>query len=135
VENRVPSRGDLEVQVGTVSAYAVVTVTGPVDFGTHAVLQERLDEAMALTQAAVIVDMAAVGFCDSSGLRVFARAVRQARPRAIALVVTGLQDQVAYVFTTTGIDQALFLEPDVESAVRWLEGGRSRSGRRAGDAV
>jgi anti-sigma B factor antagonist len=72
---------------------------------------------------ALIVDMSAVDFCDSSGLNVFAQTIRKARSRGVALVVVGLRDRVARVFNVTQIDQAMHALPDLETAVRWLETG------------
>lgn len=125
-----PRRG-LTVQVESLISYAVATVEGSVDFGTHALLEERLTHALTLTRAALIVDMAGVEFCDSSGLSVFARMIRQTRVRGVALVVVGLHGRVANVFAMTRMDHGVYLYPDLESAVRWLETGQTGQ---AGDA-
>ncbi|MFG2000663.1 STAS domain-containing protein [Spirillospora sp. NPDC048911] len=124
-----PSDG-MSVRVDRLSVYSVMTVEGSIDFGTHERLGERLTEALELTRTAVIVDMAAVGFCDSAGLRVFARAIRETRMRGMSLVVTGLHGRVANVFEMTGLAQEMFVRTDVESAVSWLETGQSRVGER-----
>jgi anti-sigma B factor antagonist len=124
----------MSVQVDRLSVYAVVTVEGSIDFGTHERLAERLTEALALTEAAVIMDMAAVSFCDSAGLRVFARAIRETRMRGMSLVVTGLHGRVANVFSMTGLQQEMFVQSDVDSAVSWLETGQSRLAFKPEDA-
>lgn len=128
-----PSDG-MSVQVDRLSVYAVVTVEGSIDFGTHERLAERLTEALALTEVAVIMDMAAVSFCDSAGLRVFARTIRETRMRGMSLVVTGLHGRVANVFAMTGLQQEMFVQPDVDSAVSWLETGQSRLASKPEDA-
>lgn len=113
----------LSVQVSRLTVYALVSVIGSVDFGTYSILSEQMDHALELTRVALIVDMSAVDFCDSSGLNVFAQTIRKARSRGVALVVVGLRDRVARVFNVTQIDQAMHALPDLETAVRWLETG------------
>jgi anti-anti-sigma factor len=113
----------LSVQVSRLTVYALVSVIGSVDFGTYSILSEQMDHALQLTRVALIVDMSAVDFCDSSGLNVFAQTIRKARSRGVALVVVGLRDRVARVFNVTQIDQAMHALPDLETAVRWLETG------------
>lgn len=121
-----PSPGSgLSVQVETLLGYAVATAEGSIDFGTHAALEERLAHALTLTRAALIVDMSGVVFCDSSGLSVFGRMMRQTRARAMTLVVVGLRDRVASVFAMTRMDQGLFIHSTLENAVRWLETGHA----------
>jgi anti-sigma B factor antagonist len=108
--------------------YALVTAAGSIDFSTHALLDEHLDQALQLTRIAVIVDMTEVNFCDSSGLNAFARARRQAIARGITIVAVGLHDRVELVFGITGLDQAFYPQPDLETALRWLETGTSSPG-------
>ncbi|GAA2611720.1 STAS domain-containing protein [Actinomadura fulvescens] len=125
--------GGMSVQVDRLSVYAVVTVGGAIDFGSHERLAERLTEALELTRVALIVNMAAVNFCDSAGLRVFARVIRETRMRGISLVVTGLHGRVENVFTMTGLQQEMFVRSDVDSAVDWLETGQSRLAFKPGE--
>lgn len=115
----------LSVRVSPLLAYALATLEGSIDFGTHALLEARLTESLALTKAALIVDMAEVEFCDSSGLNSFVRIIREARQRGVTLVVVGMRGRVANVFNVTRIAQELYLKPDLETAIRWLETGRT----------
>lgn len=126
--------GGLSIRVDTVISYAVATLEGSIDFGTHGVLEERLTEALTLTRASLIVDMTRVEFCDSSGLSVFARMMRQTRARGVTLVVVGLHGRVAQVFSVTRMDHGMYLHPDLETAVRWLETGQSGQLGQTGDA-
>jgi len=66
----------LTAQVSQQGGYAVVTAAGSIDFTTRPLLEEHLDQALRLTQLAVIVDLSKVHFCDSVGLNVFLRARR-----------------------------------------------------------
>jgi anti-sigma B factor antagonist len=119
----------LTVQVSQLAGYAVVTVAGSIDFATHALLEDHLDQALRLTRVAVIVDLTAVEFCDSTGLNTFARVRRQATARGIVMVTAGLRDRVKDVFTMTRLAQAFYAQPDLETAVRWLENGSANRDR------
>ncbi|MBW8481224.1 STAS domain-containing protein [Actinomadura parmotrematis] len=106
------------------SVYAVATLAGSIDMGNHERLRELLVRALEGTRAALIVDMAGVDFCDSSGLGVFAHLARASRAGGTSLVVTGLRGRVARVFDATGMFLFLYAEPNVQAAVDWLDGGR-----------
>jgi anti-sigma B factor antagonist len=118
----------LTVQVTKLAVYALVTAIGPIDFGTHRLMSERLREALDMTRVAVIVDLSGVDFCDSSGLNALARGASQARARGLTLVAVGLKGRVARLFEVTHLDRALFAHPTLETAVRWLEDGSSSPG-------
>lgn len=118
----------LTVEVSELSGYALVTAAGSIDFTTNALLHEELGRALALTRLAVIVDLTEVHFCDSSGLNVLAMARRKASARGITVVAAGLQSRVERVFAVTGLDQALYPQPDLQTAINWLETGSRNPG-------
>ncbi|HEX6469884.1 MAG TPA: STAS domain-containing protein [Streptosporangiaceae bacterium] len=121
MRNEVP----LTVQLSQLGEYAVVAAAGSIDFSTHELLEEELNRALKLTRTAVIVDVADVTFCDSTGLNAFVRARRLATARGIVVVIAGLRDRVEYVFGITHLDRAFYSQPDTETAIRWLENGSS----------
>jgi anti-anti-sigma factor len=122
-----PMRTDpaLTVQVSQLAGYAVVTAAGTIDFTTREMLEEHLDQALRLTRVAVIVDLTEVDFCDSTGLNTFARIRRQATALGIVVITAGLRDRVKDAFTMTRLAEAFYAQPDLETAVRWLENGTS----------
>lgn len=117
--------GALSVHTAQQSGYAVVTAAGSIDFNSQTLLDQELRAALQQTRLAVIVDLSGVDFCDSSGLNVFAKAHRLATARGLTVVVAGLRDRVKHVFALTRLDQAFYPQPDLETAVRWLETGSS----------
>ncbi|HEU5157367.1 MAG TPA: anti-sigma factor antagonist [Streptosporangiaceae bacterium] len=119
----------LSVRVSELAGYAVVTAAGSIDFTTRATLEEHLEQALELTRLAVIVDLTDVEFCDSTGLNTFARIRRQATARGVVVVTAGLRDRVKDVFTMTRLTQAFYAQPDLETAIRWLENGSTSRDR------
>ncbi len=69
----------------------VVATPDEIDVGNAGLLRAALREAAAQDQPAIIVDMSATEFCDSTGLNVLVRALRQAAEsdRELRLVVGG----------------------------------------------
>jgi anti-sigma B factor antagonist len=85
---------------------AVVVITGACDASCHERLRERLLEAEAGGAQRIVVDMTALRFLDSIGLRVVLGAWNRARHAghafSVALATSG---QVRRVFELTGVDQ------------------------------
>ena len=61
---------DLAGEVVVDGSDVYVTVVGEIDLASGAALQARLDHVVATTAGTVVLDLAGVGFIDSSGLRV-----------------------------------------------------------------
>ncbi|WP_242909324.1 STAS domain-containing protein [Actinomadura terrae] len=113
----------LTVRRSELGGYALVTAAGSIDVHTHPMLAECLEQAITATGLAVIVDMTGVVFCDSSGLNTFVRSYQRADGHGVSMVAAGLQDRVRRVFTITGLDRGVHVQPDVATAVRWLDSG------------
>lgn len=96
----------LDVRLEERGDTAVVVITGACDASCHERLRERLLEAEARGARRIIVDMTALRFIDSIGLRVLLSAWNRARHTghafSVALAATG---QVRRVFELTGVDQ------------------------------
>jgi anti-sigma B factor antagonist len=113
----------LTMRISQSAGYAVATATGSIDATTSALLDEQLDQALELTQTAVIVDLTEVDFCDSTGLHTFVQARRKADARGITLVLAGLRNRVEYVSTISQLERAFFCQPDLNAAIQWLDNG------------
>lgn len=83
---------------------AIVTVSGQVDLATGPQLAEALARADSDGVAAIVVDLAAVDFLDSAGVRVLVEAARLSKAR---LSVQGAQGWVARVLDITGVHEHL----------------------------
>jgi anti-anti-sigma factor len=108
----------------------VLNLDGELDLATVPLLQEHLDRAMC-SRAAVVIDLAGLGFIDSSGLHVLVRADRQLRASGGQLVLLGGSRAVYRVFELTGLD-SYFAWSDSPSGQTVAEldrelGGRMRS--------
>jgi anti-sigma B factor antagonist len=88
----------------------VLAVSGEVDLGTAPSLEEAVTTAVSTAGAqAVRIDLAAVSFMDSTGLRVLLSGRQAAEQRGIAFSVANPQPHLLKVMRVTGIDGLLGL--------------------------
>ncbi|RFU37596.1 anti-sigma factor antagonist [Actinomadura logoneensis] len=91
---------------------ATISARGSIDLHSSDELRARLTELLDAGERAVVVDLAAVDFCDSSGLNVLVRAYKHARAQNASLTVTGAYGRVENVLRTTGLDRFLLGEAE-----------------------
>ncbi len=103
--------------------HMLAVLSGEIDFSTHARLEDELGTALSTTTSALIIDLSEVAFCDSSGLNTLARLQREARARGVSIILVGLQGRVAHVLAMTRLDSVFYRQPDLQTAIRWLETG------------
>ncbi|QUQ62845.1 anti-sigma factor antagonist [Kutzneria sp. CA-103260] len=88
----------------------VLAVSGEVDLGTAPSLEEAVTTAVSTAGAhAVRIDLTAVSFMDSTGLRVLLSGRQAAEQRGIAFSVANPQPHLLKVMRVTGIDGLLGL--------------------------
>ena len=99
----------------------VARVDGDVDLSNSAELRRALNEAAAHDALGIVVDMAEVGYVDSSGLTVFAQLARELKLRRQGLaVVAPPGSSVRRMFELVQLDQVVTLSDSVEAATRAL---------------
>ncbi|WP_018684582.1 STAS domain-containing protein [Actinokineospora enzanensis] len=88
----------------------VVSVTGEVDLATAPQLEQALDAALAEPGATgVRVDLSAVEFMDSAGLRVLVAALRKAEESDRTLVLDAPHERVRRIIEITGLAEVFGL--------------------------
>jgi anti-anti-sigma factor len=117
----------LRVTVRPLAEYTAAALTGDIDFTTSQRLEHQLASALADAKTALIIDLTRVGFCDSSGLSALAHIRRLSQARGRTVVLVGVSGRVANVFSLTSMDAVFYMQPDLDTAVRWLEGGAPTS--------
>jgi anti-anti-sigma factor len=96
----------LEVRVERQGDTTIVRISGACDASCHEQLRDRLLEAEAYGAERVVVDMTALRFIDSLGLRVVIGAWNRARQAGHLFSIARAQSgQVRGVFEATGVDQ------------------------------
>jgi anti-anti-sigma factor len=98
---------DVEITASDVDGVVVLEVNGRVNSQTAPALGERLTTALAGSEPRVALDVTAVDYLSSAGLRVLQIALGQARANRGKLVLYGLNTRVQDVFQISGFNTIL----------------------------
>ncbi|MGI8335144.1 STAS domain-containing protein [Actinomadura scrupuli] len=82
---------------------ALAAVDGELDLATAPLLAERLRGLLAAGCTRIVLDVAGVSFCDSSGLNVLLDIQRRASRRGGSLTLVGLRPNLARVLDAVGL--------------------------------
>jgi anti-sigma B factor antagonist len=96
--------------------HVVVEVRGDVDIATAPVLAQRLTEAVT-SSCAVVVDLAEVGFMDSTGLGVLVAAFNRAKAAGTTLVLARPQRIVRNALRLVQVDAVVDVYDTLEDAL------------------
>ena len=88
---------------------ATVTVRGEIDISTAGILSDRLDDLASQDPERLVIDLAEVGFMDSSGVQAML-GVRTALPGDRVVVIRSPPRQARDVFTLTGLSSQFIFE-------------------------
>ena len=95
----------------------VIVLDGPLDLGTVGELDRLTHSEIEAGHHRVVVDLANVAFCDSTGVSALLRAHRAATSREGWLRIAGISDQVRRVLQGTNVDRILRLFPTADAAL------------------
>jgi anti-sigma B factor antagonist len=97
--------------------YALLAVQGEIDIATSPRLIAALNDAVTDTTGAVLVDLSAVEFMDSTGLALLIRAQRRMSRRGRGFAVVCPEGPVKRIFELTDMVETLHVTPSRESAL------------------
>lgn len=114
-----PIKPNLRVQARSEGSIGRVLVSGEIDLLTAPILRDALDGLIEAGVERIDVDMAEVGFLDSSGICVLVAGWRALGGRAGALRILRPQPFVAKVLGTTGLLEVFgVLQPETVEVAR-----------------
>ena len=99
----------LDIETSSEEGRAVVTLDGEIDPHTTSVLDTAVDEAVG-DGTTVVLDLGAVSFIDSAGLRSLIRAQRVASEAGGTLVLRNVRASARRILDITGLDAELTIE-------------------------
>jgi anti-anti-sigma factor len=100
---------------------SIVVLAGELDLSTIPRMEGPLFEQLG-QRPAVLVDLTALRFIDSSGIGILIKAFRESNGTPMHVVI-GTDSQVERVFRIAGVDEALPVFSDREAAFAALPGG------------
>jgi anti-sigma B factor antagonist len=97
--------GHFECEIGDSAPGAPLTVTvrGDVDLATAPDLEAKVREAFDQSPSSVVIDLAALSFIDSSGLRALVAVSNEARSRDLAIALRSVPRHAQRVLEMTGL--------------------------------
>jgi len=119
----------VEIDESLLGNFIVLRPVGRLDNVTSGEFQARLLQAMANGTADVIIDLAAVEYVSSGGLRALAVAEKQ-KPADRRIAVAGLRVVVQEIFTIAGLSHVIPIFGTLEEvALAWGTPSRPEQGR------
>lgn len=97
---------------------AVLIPTGELDLSSAPELEAELERAWQSQVEVVIVDLRAVSFMDSTGLRVITNANRKAQANDLQFAVVDGNNQVRKLFDLTGLSEIVTVVAAPEELLR-----------------
>ena len=107
---------DLLVAARPGRGYTVVEVHGDLDMATSPQLRESLQRLIDAGGRQVVVDLAGVGFMDSSALGALVTIFKRLRDVGGRLCLAAVQPAVRSVLSITSVDQAIVVYDSIEAA-------------------
>jgi anti-sigma B factor antagonist len=104
-----------DVQQATPGA-TVLALAGELDLATIGVLKDAVGDRLT-PDAHIVLDLAGLTFCDSTGLGAFVALHRQARTSGARFAVAAPRRRIADLFTLSGIDQVIVVYDSTDSAL------------------
>lgn len=123
MSERTGSLGGLRISSAVEGDVGLISLDGELDLASAPALEQRLQELEGRRPAKLILDLTALSFLDSTGLRVLLQADGRARERGCKLVVRRGEDSVQRVFEVTGAHEMLTFEPADGDATSGRAGG------------
>ena len=128
----------MEIQTSQLGRHTLVTLWGELDVTNSARLTGRLmslfsrlslagegvnGDATQVEGAAVIVHLAELGWCDTTGLSSFIEAANAAKDLDIGFAVAGATGRVDRILEVTGLAKAPWVYAELADAVRSIHSG------------
>lgn len=95
----------------------VFLASGRVDVSGVAEFQDNLLSAIDAGARKIVIDLSAVQYISSSGLRVFALALNRLEPLGGELVISGASGHVRHVLQIVGFESLFRTYPEIRRAV------------------
>lgn len=102
-------------EVARVRDIPVLRLVGDIDIAAEQALQSTIAE-LAADSDLIVVDLSAVEFFDSSGLKLLDDAQRAARAHGARLALASPPGRVLRLFEIAGMDDDFDIRPDAEQA-------------------
>ncbi|MFB8242962.1 STAS domain-containing protein [Kitasatospora purpeofusca] len=109
--------GELRIEVRRAGPVRIVSVGGELDRDSADGLRTALAGLPEDGLARILVDLAELSFCDSTGLNILLRARQDAEPAGVRLELVGPRPVMVRLLAVTGADAVLRIHPSIALAL------------------
>jgi anti-sigma B factor antagonist len=109
----------MEINVKAIGQVTVVEVAGEIDSNTAPQAQERI-LPLAQPGSKLLLDMSAVGYMSSAGLRVLLSTYRQVSRQNGSMVLVGLAEEIQDTMSITGFLNFFTIRDTVDEGLKAL---------------
>ncbi|MBE1577894.1 STAS domain-containing protein [Amycolatopsis roodepoortensis] len=106
----------LDISITASAEDTVVTVCGEIDLGVSDDLRRALDEELRFQPSALIADLSAVSFCDSSGFTVLVQIRAKAEEAGVPFILVTQERALLRPMALLGLDAVFTVHPTLDSA-------------------
>lgn len=104
------------IETSPITKGVLVRINGRIDALSAPELEKVFLEQIAAGNTLLVVDVAAMDYISSAGLRSFLLAYKQVKPKQGRILLCGAAKLVLEVFETTGLHQVFEFFPSVDAA-------------------
>jgi len=104
----------------TVKDIYIISISGRMDTANAKDIEAKLNEVIDKNSSKIIINLAAVDYISSSGLRVLLAAYKRQGQKNNTLVVVSVQPSIEKIFRITGLDRIFTIYPTEEIAIQKL---------------
>ncbi|WP_410598197.1 STAS domain-containing protein [Amycolatopsis sp. lyj-90] len=106
----------LDISVTASGTDTVVTVSGEIDLAVSDGVRRALEEELRFTPAALIADLSAVTFCDSSGFTALVQIRAKTEEAGIPFILVTQERALLRPMSLLGLDAVFNVHPTIDSA-------------------
>ncbi|MCI0385912.1 STAS domain-containing protein [Streptomyces sp. CNQ085] len=108
----------LKITTRNAATGPVLEITGDLDYASSGGLRELLPKLTLRPGQRLVVDLAGLEFCDSSGITALIAARNHAHAARADIALAAVPDNTLRILRIVGLDQILPIHPDSETATR-----------------
>ncbi len=113
-----PGTGGLQIQYESRGSAVIVRPMGDIDLTASPLLRQELKRVQVGRPGRLVVDLAGVGYMDSSGVATLVEAMQIARKNSTRMVLCSMQDRVRSIFEIARLDSVFLIAPSSEEAMQ-----------------
>lgn len=99
---------------------AIFHIKGRLDSASTPDLEQRVVVCLDQGTRNLILDFSELDYINSAGLRVLVMSYQHLMPLGGQVMVCGVRDYIAEIFTISGYDRIFFMYPNLDEAVKTL---------------